>query len=68
MIQRLLSAHFRFYCILALSELELMGQIVIWREIYRPRDTDDVMSSDEMGYKAPSDGRYFLLIVGMVST
>ncbi|CAJ1085979.1 protein inturned isoform X2 [Xyrichtys novacula] len=50
------------YCLLPLSSEQRVGQLVIWREVFPQQRASS--SSRAPGY-SPSEGRHFLLIVGL---
>lgn len=55
------------YCLLPLAAEQKIGQLVIWREVFPQHHIQPCEVSNFTGYTEP-EARYFLLIVGLVST
>lgn len=56
----------RHYCLLPLAAKQRIGQLVIWREVFPRHHLQPPTDSNTEVFQEP-EGRYFLLIVGLVS-
>lgn len=57
----------RHYCLLPLAAEQRVGQLVIWREVFPQHHLQPSEEASLTGYREP-EARYFLLIVGLVSS
>lgn len=61
-----IAAYCRQYCLLPLAAKQRIGQLIVWREVFPRHHLQHPPDSDTEVFPEP-EGRYFLLIVGLVS-
>ena len=61
-----MALYMQYYCLLVLSEVEQMGQVVVWREVFPTCLVHSQSEPPVPGYAVP-EARWFMLVVGMVS-
>lgn len=61
-----IAAYCRQYCLLPLAAKQRIGQLIVWREVFPRHHLQPPPVSDTEVFPEP-EGRYFLLIVGLVS-
>ena len=61
-----IAVYCRHYCLLPLAAKQRIGQLVIWREVFPRHHLQPPADSNTEVFQEP-EGRYFLLIVGLVS-
>lgn len=61
-----IAVYCRHYCLLPLAAKQRIGQLVIWREVFPRHHLQPSTDSNTEVFQEP-EGRYFLLIVGLVS-
>ncbi|XP_037686550.1 protein inturned isoform X2 [Choloepus didactylus] len=59
-----IAVYCRHYCLLPLAAKQRIGQLVIWREVFRQHHHQPSADSNTEVFQEP-EGRYFLLIVGL---
>ncbi|XP_045654977.1 protein inturned isoform X2 [Ursus americanus] len=61
-----IAVYCRHYCLLPLAAKQRIGQLVIWREVFPRHHLQPSADSNTEVFQEP-EGRYFLLIVGLVT-